>query len=119
MQVPKPGTTRASIIAGLKKASGNQSTLFGSFAPASAKGKGTPARQLSLSYDGTGKKQTQQAILLERAFAIIGPAVRLSVAVRALYARLHLIFHRSLVFNDKTLTSSVVSVRSGARKVSR
>ena len=48
-------------------------------------------------------------MLLNRLLSHIGPCIRLNDAIRTLFARLHLIFHRSLVFNDRTLTSSILA----------
>ena len=93
---------RESIIKALKFSTSNQSTLFR--LPSKSK-----QSTLTLSFNTKGQKQTQSSLLSSRLLKILGPSISLNSRVKKLFLRCQLIFFKSLVLDDRTLTDSLLA----------
>lgn len=95
---------RESIIKALKFSTSNQSTLFR--LPSATKSKQST---LTLSFNTKGQKQTQASLLSSRLLKILGPCISLNSRVKKLFLRCQLIFFKSLILDDRTLTDSLLA----------
>ncbi|RPA71367.1 hypothetical protein BJ508DRAFT_419942 [Ascobolus immersus RN42] len=90
------GSTKAQLMASLKRGSGNQSTLgFGG--------------NLKLSVSKTGSPGGNNSYLINKILEVTGRCIRLTQPVSTLFNRLHVVFYRSTEYDEKSLKTIILS----------
>ncbi|KAF8543878.1 VRR-NUC domain-containing protein [Trichophaea hybrida] len=92
------GGNKVQLIAGLKKASKGQCGLQKSI-----------GGQLKLKFDTRGNYVDREGHFVKIILEKIGPCIRLSAPVTALFNRVHLVFYRSTEWTEKSLTTVILS----------
>ncbi|KAL7267264.1 hypothetical protein RUND412_010157, partial [Rhizina undulata] len=90
------GTNKAQLIASLKKLSAGQGRL-------------KTGGQLSLRFDGKGNYENRDAEFVRKILGTTGPCIRLKSSITTLFHRILLIFYRSTEWNEKALTTVILS----------
>ncbi|KAN0065096.1 hypothetical protein ACQY0O_001592 [Thecaphora frezii] len=111
LNVAKPGTTRASIIAALM-ATKSQATLFESPSPKKKSGGSGNGggRQLTLNFGSSGKKTVQASRLKEELGAVLrGGCIQVAPEVRSLIDRVALVYYRGNLLGSAALTVAILA----------
>ncbi|THW72043.1 hypothetical protein D6D19_06859 [Aureobasidium pullulans] len=102
------GKTKRELLHALRKASGKQAGLGWS----SLKRSDTEESSLSIPDDDSREGtplQNRDTHFLEKIMAETGPCVRLSDPARRLFERVHLVFYRSTMWTEKSLTTIILA----------